>query len=47
MKTLMTVTCNWCETTSTEDELVIILDTEHCPQCGEIGCLMDTKETAQ
>jgi len=39
--TVATVMCTWCEAVSTEEELEIRLDTEHCPQCGQSGCLLD------
>jgi len=39
--TVETVMCTWCEAVSTEEELQIRLDAEHCPQCGESGCLLD------
>jgi hypothetical protein len=42
MKTPETIICNWCETVSTEEQLEIRLDTEHCPGCGNSGYLMDT-----
>ena len=43
--TTTTVMCTWCETTTTEEQLEIRLDTEHCPQCRVSGWLMDVAVT--
>ena len=40
-----TILCTWCETETTEQQLEIRSDTEHCPQCGKNGCLMDMQVT--
>jgi phage FluMu protein Com len=36
-----TVRCNWCYVVTTESELEVRLDVEHCPSCGNSGYLMD------
>jgi hypothetical protein len=41
------IICNWCETVSTEEQLVTTLDAEHCPQCSKTGFLMDMQAVAQ
>lgn len=43
--TTTTVMCTWCETTTTEEQLEIRLDTEHCPQCRVSGWLMNVGAT--
>jgi hypothetical protein len=47
MKATQTIMCTWCETVSAEEQLEIILDAEHCPQCGRTGCLLDMQAVAQ
>lgn len=39
------IVCNWCETETTEQQLEIRTETEHCPQCGNNGYLMDMQVT--
>ena len=43
--TVTMVMCTWCEAISTEEQLEIRLDTEHCPQCSVSGWLMDVAVT--
>lgn len=39
----MRVRCVWCENEFSEDKVLFNeeTETEYCPFCGEIGCLMD------
>ncbi len=39
------VMCTWCEAVSTEQELEVIVENEHCPHCKKTGHLLDVEGT--